>query len=309
MDPRLRQRLDDFVAGLKLGKGNLSVSLVVTKHAHEKGLPLDSEMLVTEARTQVKGAGMAPVQRILERHGITTILAKEGGRTSRGSVPYMRRFVQFLNELHQDGLADLDAIEGFWICHIRDVLGAKPLQLILDPKISLRTAIQDLFAQAAERQQGAVGRTVTGAVLQHLVGAKLSCALGRDSVAHHGYSTADVQTAREGDFEIGDAVIHVTTAPSSRVMVQCQKNLDQGRHPILITVAERTAAASTLAGDVGIADRIEILDIEQFVVLNLYEWRRFETADRRETASRLISEYNRIVDEVETDPSLRIVLG
>ena len=309
MNPQLKARLENFAAGTYMGKGNIALSLFLTNLARQEGLPLDPDLLVAASGSQVKGAGMAPVQKILARHGIDMILAKEGGRTNRGSVPHMRSFVPFLNDLHRDGLADLDAIENFWIDRVREKFRAKPFQWKLDATISLRKAIQDLLEQAAERQRSVPGSTIVGAVLQHLVGAKLSCALGSAAVSNHGYSTADAQTSRDGDFEIGDAVVHVTTAPGSRVIAQCQRNLDQGRHPILITLPEKMAAANALAGDVGVADRIEILDIEQFAVLNLYEWSRFEIADRRETVSRLISEYNRIVEEVETDPGLRIVLG
>ena len=45
------------------------------------------------------------------------------------------------------------------------------------------------------------------------------------------------------------------------------------------------------------------------MVLNLYEWHRFETADRRDTFDKVISHYNQIVSENETDPGLKIDLG
>jgi len=38
------------------------------------------------------------VQAILKKRGIDKILAKEGGRTSRGSGWYMRNYVDFLNK-------------------------------------------------------------------------------------------------------------------------------------------------------------------------------------------------------------------
>lgn len=309
MDPRLEKRLDDFAAGLTLRKGNVAVSLLVTEHARELGLPLDADQLVTATGTRVKGAGVAAIQRILNRHGITAIFAREGGRTSPGSVAHMRRYVSVLNELHEQGVADLDAIESFWIDRVREVLAAKPMRVTLDSTISLRRMIRDLLAQAVERQQGVVGSTVAGALLQHLVGAKLACAMHPASVEHHGYSTADEQTARKGDFEVGDTVVHVTTSPSEAVIARCRTNLDEGLHPVVITVSSKAPIAAGLADNASMADRIDIFDIEQFLALNLYEWRRFEIADRRETTERLVSEYNRIVEEVETDPSLRIVLG
>ena len=100
--------------------------------------------------------------------------------------------------------------------------------------------------------------------------------------------------------------MHVTTAPGSAVIDRCQQNLDDGFHPILITLPARVAVAAGLAEDAGIVDRFDILDIEQFLVTNLYEWRRFHTGNRRETLDDIISRYNEIVDNVETDPGLQI---
>lgn len=37
------------------------------------------------------------MQAVLNRHGITRVLAAEGGRTSRGSISNMREYVAFLN--------------------------------------------------------------------------------------------------------------------------------------------------------------------------------------------------------------------
>src|SRR5580704_14455686 len=97
------------------GKGPLSVALVVTEHARKTGLPLDPEKLVTEGGGQVLGLGKGAVQAILKRHGITRVLASEGGRTSRGSLNNMREYVGFLNALGAKGPVDLYAIEAFWI--------------------------------------------------------------------------------------------------------------------------------------------------------------------------------------------------
>ena len=306
MDPRLAKRLSEYAGTVKLGKGNLSVFLKVTEHARNLGLPLRPNELLTAGGGQVKGAGLAAVRKILARHGIDATLAKEGGRTSRGNLGHMYRYVDLLNDLDRDGLVDLEAIEKFWVEKVRDILAAKPFQLKLDPNRSLRSVIRDLLAQAIDRQRSAPGRTDTGAVLQHLVGAKLACVIQPGSIQHNSYSTADAPTARQGDFEVGDTVVHVTTAPGSAVIARCQQNLDDGFHPLLITLPKRVAVAAGLAEDAGIGDRFDILDIEQFLVLNLYEWRRFHTGNRRETFDDIISRYNEIVDNVETDPGLQI---
>ena len=53
-------------------------------------------------------------------------------------------------------------------------------------------------------------------------------------------------------------------------------------------------------------DRIDIFEIEQFVALNLYEIGQFRAEGRRESVEDLVRRYNRVVEVVETDPSLLI---
>ncbi|WP_121494465.1 DUF4928 family protein, partial [Pseudomonas aeruginosa] len=106
--------LRDFNKDRKFSrKGPLCVALVITQHAR-KGLPLNPDELLTEAGGQVHGLGRGAVQTVLARHGITRVLAAEGGRTSRGSISNMREYVAFLNGLTADGVVDLDAVEAFW---------------------------------------------------------------------------------------------------------------------------------------------------------------------------------------------------
>ena len=64
-------------------KGPLCVALVITQQARVRGLPLDPGTLLTEGGGQVFGLGKSAVQSILQRHGITRVLASEGGRTPR----------------------------------------------------------------------------------------------------------------------------------------------------------------------------------------------------------------------------------
>lgn len=307
MDVSLEKHLNSFASTVPGGKGALSVFLVVTEHARDNGLPLDPESLLAEGKGQVRGLGRARVQKILERHGITQTLAQEGGRTSRRSLLHMQAYVRFLNGLDENDLVDLNAIETFWIRKVQELLAAKPFRLKLSSEGSLRSVVRDLFAQASKRQKTASGRTDTGAVLQHLVGAKIDCALG-EHIDHYSYSTADAPTSRSGDFVLSDTTVHVTTAPSENVIGRCRENLQAGLRPILITLADEVPAAYSLARQQGIHEQVDILDIEQFVVLNLYEWSRFEVGDRRDTFQKLVLRYNDIVEEVETDPGLKIEL-
>jgi len=145
-----------------------------------------------------------------------------------------------------------------------------------------------------------------GAVLQHLVGAKLSLILPESGMRHHGFSVSDDVSGRSGDFLIDEAVIHVTTAPGEALLRKCAGNLDAGLRPIIITLYSRLPAAEAMAEDMGIGGRIDVLEIEQFLAANIYEWSQFKTTDRKITVDRLVAQYNDNVDSCETDPSLKI---
>lgn len=309
MGPPLRDALRSFTAEKNFrGKGPLCVALVVTKHARDRGLPLDPEALVTEGGGQVLGLGKSAVQDVLRRHGIDRVLAAEGGRTSRGSLNNMREYVAFLNDLQARGLADFAAIEDYWIERVREFFAGKPFRIKLDASRSLRNVVCDVLQQAEERQKTAPGVYYVGAVLQHLVGAKLDCALESGRLQHNSFSTADEPGRRVGDFSLGDVAIHVTTAPSEAVIERCRENLNEGYRPVLVTTQRRLAAAEVLAEDKGLGDRIDMFEIEQFVALNLYELGKFEAEGRRTAVADLVERYNQIIEDVETDPSLKIDL-
>ena len=303
----LSTALQAFNKAKKFGrKGPLCVALVITQHAREKGFPLNPDDLLTDKGGQVLGLGKAAVQSVLKRHGIDRVLAAEGGRTSRGSIENMREYVALLNDLQGRGIADLDAIEGFWIEQVHAFFAGKPFKVKLDGSRSLRVLVRDVLSQADERQKNTPGMQFMGAVLQHLVGAKLDCALGAGQFAHNSFSTSDAQSGRAGDFFIGDVALHVTTSPGEGVVQRCKENLDDSYRPIILTTARGLTTAEVLCENAGIGERVDVFEVEQFVALNLYELGRFAADGRRVAVNDLVNRYNEIVEEFETDPSLMI---
>ncbi|MHB1313020.1 MAG: DUF4928 family protein [Gemmatimonadaceae bacterium] len=306
MPAALKAALSKFTADNAFrGRGPLCVALVVTQHA-KAGLPLDAAKLVTDGGGQVLGLGKGAVQAILAKHGIARVLAAEGGRTSRGSLGNMREYVSFLNKTAETTTLDLDAVEAFWVERVQDFFSAKPFKIRLDTSRSLRVVVRDVLQQAEERQRANPGVHYAGAVMQHLVGAKLDCALGLGVLTHNGASTADAPTGRSGDFQIEDVAIHVTTSPSEALISKCLDNLNDGLRPVLVTLQRSLAVAEGLATNRDVADRIDLFEIEQFIALNLYELGKFGAAGRRVAVGDLVERYNQIVDEHETDPSLKI---
>jgi hypothetical protein len=307
----LTKSLEEFAKANKFqGKGPLSVALVVTKQARTMHFPLDPEAFLAESGTQVSGLGVAPVQAILKRRGIERILAKEGGRTSRGSVGNMRSYVEFLNETAKKEHIDFDLIEMFWVQRVEAFFAGQPFTVKLDPSKGLRAVVRDVLKQAIKRQKDSSGVTYAGAVLQHLVGAKLDCALAGNGMTleHFGFTTSDSQTDRAGDFLLGDVAIHVTTSPGEAVIRRCQENLDSGFRPIIVTLQKGLTVAEGLAANAGISDRLDVFEIEQFVALNLYELGKFKAIGRRTAVEEMVERYNAIIDEIETDPSLKITM-
>jgi hypothetical protein len=303
----LQADLANFASAQKFKtQGPLSIALVVTNRARSMGFPLDPERMLASSGGQVQGAGGSAAQNILKRHGITRVLSKEGGRTSRGSIAKMRDYAAFLNDLASQGPVDLDVVEKFWIDRVHEFFAGKPFRIRLDASRSLRTVVRDVLAQAEERQKTSGGVHYSGAVMQHLVGAKLDCALGQGQFQHNSFSTADAPSGRAGDFLIGDVAIHVTTSPGEAVIERCRENIDAGHRPILVTGQRGLTAAEVLAENGGLADRIDAFEIEQFIALNLYELGKFAADGRRVAVNELVERYNEIVDDVETDPSLKI---
>jgi hypothetical protein len=292
-----------------LHKGGLCVPLVVTKTAGERGFPLEPDDLRTKEGGQVAGLGRAAVQKILEAHGITKVLAEEGGRTNRGNLRLMRLYVAALNQLHRAKALDLDEALNWWIQKVRSHFASVGPKFHFDPGKSLRANITDLLDQAAELQADGGGTNYVGAMLQHLVGAKLDIVLGQGKLHHHGFSVADQSTQRKADYQVEAVAIHVTTHPTEALIRKCGENIKAGLKPLIVTLGEAVRPADFILKTFELNDRVDVLDAAQFLTANVYERSLFKVAECKVTLAALLDRYNAIVDECETDPSLRIKVG
>lgn len=291
-----------------LNKGGLCVALVVTKTANDKGLPIAPESLRTTEGGQVAGLGKAAVQNILAEHGITKVLAEEGGRTSRGSLGLMEAYVKALNDLEKMKQADLATAMKWWIGKVLLHFASEGPKFNFDPGKSVAANLTAVLNQASEIQKNSGGANFVGAMLQHLVGAKLDIVLGAGKIGHHGYSVADSPKDRNGDFDFKDVSIHVTTHPSEALIRKTAVNLGNGIKPIIVTLAEGVEGASYLLKNTEWRDRVDIIDATQFLTANVYEHSLFAAADCRVTLDKIFKRYNEIVEDCETDPVLKIRL-
>ena len=169
--------------------------------------------------------------------------------------------------------------------------------------------MSDILAQAIKRQKDSPGTTYAGPMLQHLIGAKLDIVLpARKRTSHHGANAADNPTSRAGDFVLDGVVVHVTTAPTEALIRKCKTNIEAGLRPVVVTIAESRAGVESIAKGFDIEGRIDVIEAEQFIATNILEWGQFASSNQRSEIEKLISAYNRIVEQHETDPGLRICI-
>jgi len=214
----------------------------------------------------------------------------------------------FLNSIHKAEGFDLRKIEEWWVEKVKQFFTGKPFKIKTDPSKSVRSLVRDVLEQANRRQKDAGGTTYVGAVMQHLVGAKLELYLGID-LEHNGFSVADAPTKRNGDFQIENVVIHVTQTPTESLIRKCVDNLSSGLSPLIVTSYSGAVSADNLAEAQHIADRIDVFEIEQFIATNIYEISRFGQDARKATVGQLSDKYNAIVEMHETDPSLALAMS
>ncbi|MBE7495103.1 MAG: DUF4928 family protein [Verrucomicrobiaceae bacterium] len=290
-----------------LHKGGLCVGLVVTRAAQQSGLPLKAADLRTDEGGQVKGLGKAAVQSILAEYGISKVLAEEGGRTSRGSLGLMESYVAALNEANNEQRKlDLTRVMQWWIEKVKLHFASEGPKFHFDSGKSIAANLADIFSQASEIQKNAGGASYVGAMLQHLVGAKLDIVLGSGLIKHHGYSVADQSTERNADFEVNGVAIHVTTHPSEALIRKAAANLQAGLKPVIVTLADGVQGAAYLLKGTEWRERIDVIDATQFLTANVYERSLFKAGECKATLAAILARYNELVDSCETDPVLKI---
>ncbi len=305
--PPLDEALREFVRTAHMhGKGSLCVAIAVTRHARVRGLPLRPQDLLTESG-QVVGASQTAVQAILREHGVEGIPADEEGGTRRSSAHRMHMYVDFLNRLHEDGIADLAEIENWWTDRARACFEGGYLTLRTDGGYSLCAAVRDVLLQAEKRELRSPGAAPMGAVLRHLIAAKLELVLeGRLNCPEA--CVAEIPTQTACDFAVEDVRIHVVAAPSEALLRKCIENLDAGMRPLIVTTQSGMAVAEGLSEQMGVGHRVDVFEAEEFIAGNLYRLGGFTKDGTAESARRLIEKYNVIVAERETDPALHIAM-
>ncbi|EOI3502838.1 DUF4928 family protein [Cronobacter dublinensis] len=285
----------------------MNAGLIVSRMMAD-GLPITDDRLYSEKKGQVRGLSGATISKILEQHGETRIFTREGGRTSRGTIFLAAAFRDVLNNTQVNGNEPVDAalisnqLEAFFTQCVRlDYFDKQRITLDLDYNKPVASVVGDILKAAAERSD-----KPTGAVLQHLIGAKLQLRFPSIKIGSDRANAADLHTDREGDFQVGTTAFHVTTAPMEKLISRCVENKRAGYRPVILTLESKVIAARQMADNVGMSDQIAVQAAETFIGTNIEEISVYDGDKIREGLARLIRTYNARINAIEIDKSLMI---
>ena len=234
----------------------------------------------------------------------------EGGRTNLGLRGSIERLLEALTDSgfseldYRSRASAIDEMQAFLVQEVRRWQCTQPLAPRLDPKYDPARPIwyfvRDLLVIAMER--GA-----NGPVAEYLVGAKLQLRFPNREIRNTSYSTADTQPGVFGDFDIEDAVFHVTVSPMPALFDKCKENLRDGKVVYIVTPFG-DVAGTVLAARERKTGPVVVASVEGFVSQNLDEMSEFKTDKSKSRLKELLGTYNKRVDAVETDKSLLIKL-
>ncbi|MFD8596352.1 DUF4928 family protein [Kitasatospora sp. NPDC059646] len=312
----LREKLHEWYEARRDPKGGTVHTNVMCAGLYVTEFLADAFPLLPDhyrTKSQVKGAGGAQAAKLLAEHGEHRKFRSEGGRTSRATLDHAQQIVDLLNAegdalgvgsltvLERGALAAL--LQKWFVDRAReDFFNRLRIEVPIDPSRPVRNTVADLLEAASKR-----GGTAAGAVAQHLVGAKLKLRFPDREINVESYTTADSQTGRAGDYQIGDTAIHVTMAPGSRVFEErCAENLRQGYLARVLVPDAALAAAVQNARIAGVGDLVAIQSIEDYVGTTVEEIGGMEQGGVRVQLRRLLEEYNARIDQAESDASLKI---
>lgn len=271
--------------------------------------PLTEESIKSEKNSQVKGLSGKLIKDLLARHGEKRKFTSEGGRTSRGTLVIATRFALALSDAlspfapsEEERAAIADALQTYFVKRIQiDYFDKKRIEVNLDASKPVSAVVADIMNAAKERAD-----QPTGIVAQHLVGAKLELRFPELEVGRDKANAADLQTERQGDFQLGNTAFHVTVAPSSKLVDRAQENILQGFRPIMLVPYSEVAFATGLFKSEELDSKVGVQSIESFVGTNIEEMSFYASDDIRIGLARLIRRYNERIADCEIDQSLRI---
>ncbi len=284
-------------------RGSVAAALVVLEHLKEHYV-LDLEAHQAEGRAQISGLNPRSVQAILARFGETRQFLGEGGRTNRGGPGDVQRMLEALRPLRLENESTevrnnaLNEFQRLLVDKVQEYHGRRRLEITYDASVTTWAAVHEILEQA-----DLVAKA--GPVAQYLVGAKLQLRFPDVAIANDRYSAPDVQTGRQGDFQVEDTAFHVTVSPTPAVYEKCLQNIRSGLRVYLL-VPDGVVVGARQNAHTAAPDRIAVESIESFVANNIEEQSQFAKDRLMSGFRRLLEKYNERVDAIELDKSLLI---
>ena len=294
-------------------KGNVNTNVMTSGIAIAELLreqfPLTADSIKSEKNSQVKGLSGTLVKNVLAQHCETRKFTSEGGRTSRGTLVIATELAERLSAAliplspDKETLQQVaEELQSYFVSCIKcDYFDKKKIDVNLDCEKPVSSIVSDILCAAKERAD-----QPTGIVAQHLVGAKLELRFPNLEVGRDKANAADLQTDRQGDFQLGNTAFHVTVAPSAKLADRARSNIQQGFRPVMLVPVASVNFATGLFDSEGLGDRVSVQSIESFVGTNIEEMGEYSSGSIRLGIAKLIRRYNERIHECEIDQSLRI---
>lgn len=283
-------------------QGGRTYAALVTLDRLYKEYDLNRSSHTTKSGAQVKNHTPTNVTNILSRFNENRPVPSEAGRTSRGSLYAVEALLEMLKttKIGKNEESKRKALLKRMMEHLVSVAGEyherARIAVEYNPSFNAAQIISETLDLANNK---------TGAVAQHLVGAKLQIRFPEIQIPNFAASTADVQTKRRGDFQINDTVFHVTVSPNDGHYKKCAADVRSGFRVYLLVRNEMRVAAEQTA-HISHSDKISVQSIETFVGQNLDELASFSKKAFKTKFRELLEIYNRRVKEIESDKSLLI---
>jgi hypothetical protein len=247
------------------------------------------------------------IQKILEQFGEHRKYTDQGGRTTGSCIPAAEELVATLEAIPEFGAVsqeDRAAVaramqEWLYQKVVKPGLDIEGLMVEIRLERIPPDIIGDIL-KAAERQR------ISGAVAQHLVGAKLALRFPDQKIENHSHTTQDRQLGRRGDFQVGGSIFHITMTPAEGVVEKCAANASDGYEPHLLVPRAEVNAANVFVSRSAAKDKIWLQSIEDFVGQNIAEIATFAKTAFRVNLRKLLEKYNERVAATESNRAILI---
>jgi Domain of unknown function (DUF4928) len=297
----VQEWLDSRIRSGKISRNTIAVGIVVLDKLLEN-CPLTEDIFSLGGELKGSRTGLSKLwvkyqipEKFLKE--ATTRQAHQDARMLVERLDWGKPFVEEVPEIRE---RELIAATAILVAEAHKWLSKQPIKINCDRQLSPSLWISSILEKARGRSRGIVE--------QHLIGAKLQKRHPSIGISNQPSHAGDFQTKRSGDFSIDSTSYHITATDGKEAVQRCKENVESGIHPVLLVPKQFLERAKLRAENAEILARITVLSIEDFVVQNLIEMSNAQARDYFSVLQDIIIEYNRRLEEVETDMSLKIEL-